>query len=304
MSARGRFVKDHGLNFRMSMALFLNGLIYVILILGIWFVLGRSPAGVAIALVISVGAFFFQWYFSDSLALRAMRARVVSEQEAPELHAIVDRLCHLADSPKPRVAYSTSPVPNAFATGRSPHRSVVCVTQGLLQTLEPKEVEVVLAHELSHVAHRDVTVMTIAGVSGVVAGLMVRMGYYTRYRGSSNNNNGALVLLGLMAVGAIVYVLSFFLIRVLSRYRELAADRAAALLTGAPSTLASALTKLSGQMTNVPTQDLRSQGAANHLAFLPAVNGKSVKQLFSTHPSLEKRLEQLSKISTQLSRPQ
>lgn len=303
MSARGRFVKDRGLNFRMGTALFLNGLIYVILILGIWYVLGRSPAGVVFALVISVGAFFFQWYFSDSIALRAMRARVVSEQEAPELHAIVDRLCQLADSPKPRVAYSNSPVPNAFATGRSPQRSVVCVTQGLLQTLEPKEVEVVLAHELSHVAHRDVTVMTIAGVSGVVAGLLVRMGFYTRYRGS-NNNNSALVLLGLMAVGAIVYVLSFFLIRVLSRYRELAADRAAALLTGAPSTLASALTKLSGQMTTVPTQDLRAQGAANHLAFLPAVNGKSVKQLFSTHPSLEQRLEQLSKISTQLSRPQ
>ncbi|MDK8346151.1 zinc metalloprotease HtpX [Brevibacterium sp. UMB1308A] len=303
MSARGRFVKDRGLNFRMGTALFLNGLIYVILILGIWYVLGRSPAGVVIALVISVGAFFFQWYFSDSIALRAMRARVVSEQEAPELHAIVDRLCQLADSPKPRVAYSNSPVPNAFATGRSPQRSVVCVTQGLLQTLEPKEVEVVLAHELSHVAHRDVTVMTIAGVSGVVAGLLVRMGFYTRYRGSSNNNS-ALVLLGLMAVGAIVYVLSFFLIRVLSRHRELAADRAAALLTGAPSTLASALTKLSGQMTTVPTQDLRAQGAANHLAFLPAVNGKSVKQLFSTHPSLEQRLEQLSKISTQLSRPQ
>lgn len=303
MSARGRFVKDRGLNFRMGTALFLNGLIYVILILGIWYVLGRSPAGVVLALVISVGAFFFQWYFSDSIALRAMRARVVSEQEAPELHAIVDRLCQLADSPKPRVAYSASPVPNAFATGRSPQRSVVCVTQGLLQTLEPKEVEVVLAHELSHVAHRDVTVMTVAGVTGVVAGLLVRMGFYTRYRGS-NNNNSAIVLLGLMAVGAIVYVLSFFLIRVLSRYRELAADRAAALLTGAPSTLASALTKLSGQMTSVPTQDLRSQGAANHLAFLPAVNGKSVKQLFSTHPSLEKRLEQLSKISTQLSRPQ
>ncbi|EFG48538.1 peptidase, M48 family [Brevibacterium mcbrellneri ATCC 49030] len=302
MSARGRFVKDRGLNFRMGTALFLNGLIYVILILGIWYVLGRSPAGVVFALVISVGAFFFQWYFSDSIALRAMRARVVSEQEAPELHAIVDRLCQLADSPKPRVAYSNSPVPNAFATGRSPQRSVVCVTQGLLQTLEPKEVEVVLAHELSHVAHRDVTVMTIAGVTGVVAGLLVRMGFYTRYRGS-NNNNSALVLLGLMAVGAIVYVLSFFLIRVLSRYRELAADRAAALLTGAPSTLASALTKLSGQMTTVPTQDLRAQGAANHLAFLPAVNGKSVKQLFSTHPSLEQRLEQLSKISTQLSRP-
>ncbi len=303
MSARGRFVKDRGLNFRMGTALFLNGLIYVILILGIWYVLGRSPAGVVFALVISVGAFFFQWYFSDSIALRAMRARVVSEQEAPELHAIVDRLCQLADSPKPRVAYSASPVPNAFATGRSPQRSVVCVTQGLLQTLEPKEVEVVLAHELSHVAHRDVTVMTVAGVTGVVAGLLVRMGFYTRYRGS-NNNNSAIVLLGLMAVGAIVYVLSFFLIRVLSRYRELAADRAAALLTGAPSTLASALTKLSGQMTSIPTQDLRSQGAANHLAFLPAVNGKSVKQLFSTHPSLEKRLEQLSKISTQLSRPQ
>lgn len=303
MSSRGRFVKDTGLNIRMTTALFLNGLIYVILILGIWFVLDQSPAGVVIALLVSAGAFFFQWYFSDKLAMRAMGARIVTEQEAPELHAVVDRLCQLADAPKPQVAFSPSSVPNAFATGRSPQRSVVCVTQGLLQTLEPQEVEVVLAHELSHVAHRDVTVMTIAGVSGVVAGLMMRMGFHTRYR-SSSNNNGALMLLGLMLVGAIVYVLSFFLIRVLSRYRELAADRAAALLTGAPSTLASALTKLSGEMTQVPKEDLRAQGAANHLAFLPAVNGKSVKQLFSTHPSLEKRLEQLSKISNQLSRPQ
>lgn len=302
MSARGRFVKDRGLSFRMGTALFLNGLIYVILILGIWVVLDQSPLGVLVAVFVSVGVFFFQWYFSDKLAMRAMGARVVTEQEAPELHAIVDRLTLLADSPKPQVAYSSSPTPNAFATGRSPQRSVVCVTQGLLNTLEPKEVEVVLAHELSHVAHRDVTVMTIAGVSGVLAGLMVRAGLYARY--GRGNNNAALVMLGMMVVGAIVYVLSFFLIRVLSRYRELAADRAAALLTGAPSTLASALTKISGKMSQVPERDLRAQGAANHLALVPAVNGKSVRQLFSTHPSLEKRLEQLSKISLQLSRPQ
>lgn len=301
MSTRGRFVKDAGLNFRMSVALFLNGLIYVILILGIWMVLDQSPTGVVVALIVSVGIFFFQWYFSASLAMAAMGARVVSAEEAPELHAIIDRLTLLSDSPKPQVAYSDSPVPNAFATGRTPKNSVVCVTKGLLNTLEPEEVEVVLAHELSHVAHRDVTVMTIAGVTGVVAGLMVRAGLYSRVRG---NNNVALAIMGMFLVGILVYALSFFLIRVLSRYRELAADRSAALLTGAPSTLASALTKISGEMTRVPTKDLRANGAANHLAFMPAVNGKSVRQLFSTHPSLEARLAQLSKIALQLSKPQ
>ncbi|QCP04944.1 zinc metalloprotease HtpX [Brevibacterium sp. CS2] len=302
--ATSRFIKDRGLSFRMGLTVFLNGLIYVVLILAIWWILGRSAAGAILALLISVGIFFFQWYFSDSIALKSMRARVVTPEEAPELHVMVDRLCQLADSTKPRVAYSDSPVPNAFATGRSPDHSVVCVTRGLLEQLEPAEVESVLAHELSHVAHRDVTVMTVAGVTGVVAGLMMRSFLYSGGRGRGNSNTGGIpIQLAMMLVGVVVYALSFVLMRVLSRYRELAADRAAAYLTGSPSTLASALTKISGEMGRIPAQDLRAASGANHLALVPAINGRDVVQLLSTHPSLEKRLAQLQQISEDLSRP-
>ncbi|GAA4384771.1 zinc metalloprotease HtpX [Nocardia zapadnayensis] len=302
--ATSRFIKDRGLSFRMGVTVFLNGLIYVVLILAIWWILGRSTAGAILALLISVGIFFFQWYFSDSIALKSMRARVVTPEEAPELHVMVDRLCQLADSTKPRVAYSDSPVPNAFATGRSPQHSVVCVTRGLLEQLEPAEVESVLAHELSHVAHRDVTVMTVAGVTGVVAGLMMRSFLYSGGRGRGNSNTGGIpIQLAMMLVGVVVYALSFVLIRVLSRYRELAADRAAAYLTGSPSTLASALTKISGEMGRIPAQDLRAASGANHLALVPAINGRDVVQLLSTHPSLEQRLAQLQRISEDLSRP-
>ncbi|HJF75906.1 MAG TPA: M48 family metalloprotease, partial [Brevibacterium linens] len=187
---KNRFVKDNGLTMRMGWTIFLNGLIYVVLILAIWWIIGQSVGGVIVAVLISAGAFFFQWYFSDKIAMRAMGGREVSPEEAPELHTIVDRLCQLADSTKPRVAVSNSSVPNAFATGRSPERSVVCVTRGLLEKLDRDEVEVVLAHELSHVAHRDVTVMTVAGVTGVVAALMMRAGYYMSFGRSNNNNNG------------------------------------------------------------------------------------------------------------------
>ncbi|MCF2587014.1 zinc metalloprotease HtpX [Brevibacterium sp. UCMA 11752] len=301
---KNRFVKDNGLTMRMGWTIFLNGLIYVILILAIWWMLGGSTPGVIIAVLVSAGAFFFQWYFSDKIAMKAMGAREVSPEEASELHTMIDRLCQLADSTKPRVAVSNSAIPNAFATGRSPERSVVCVTRGLLEKLDRDEVEVVLAHELSHVAHRDVTIMTVAGVTGVVAALMMRAGYYMSF-GRSNNNGGVPIQLLFILVGAVVYGLSFLLIRSLSRYRELAADRAAAILTGAPSTLASALTKLSGDMSKIPEKDLRASSSANHLALIPAVSGKAaLGQLFSTHPSLDKRLEQLARISGQLSQPQ
>lgn len=296
-----RYAKDPGLTARMGMTMFLNGLLYVVLILAIWYVLGRSAAGAIIALVLSIGIFWFQWYFSDSLAMKSMGAREVSPEQAPELHTVVDRLCQLADMEKPRVAISQSDVPNAFATGRSPKRAVVCVTTGLLRRLDKREVEAVLAHELSHVAHRDVTVMTVASVTGVVAGLMARAWMYGGLSNRRDNNSGLPVMLVMMIVGIVVYAISFLLIRVLSRYRELAADRGAALLTGAPSTLASALVKISGEMGRIPTQDLRASAGANQLALIPAVNGTSVKELFSTHPSLERRLEQLNKISAQLS---
>ena len=292
--ARTRFPKDAGLSARMGMTMFLNGLLYVVLILAIWWIMGQSAGGAIVALVLSVGIFWFQWYFSDSVAMRAMGARVVSPEQAPELHSLVDRLCQQADMTKPRVAFADTMVPNAFATGRSPDHSVIAVTRGLLNELEPKEVEAVLAHELSHVAHRDVTVMTVAGVTGVVASLMMRAFLFSGGR-RGGNNNGIPIQLLLMLVGVVVYALSFLLIRVLSRYRELAADRAAALLTGSPSTLASALVKISGQTQKMPQQDLRQSAGAAHLAFF------NMGSLFSTHPSLEKRLAQLEKISRQLS---
>jgi heat shock protein HtpX len=276
----------------MGLTMFLNGLLYVVLILAIWWILGQSAGGVVIAILLSAGLFWFQWYFSDSVAMRAMGARVVTPEQAPELHSLVDRLCQQADMTKPRVAFADTQVPNAFATGRSPEHSVIAVTRGLLNELEPKEVEAVLAHELSHVAHRDVTVMTVAGVTGVVASLMMRSFLFTS---GNRNNNGVPIQLVLMLVGVVVYALSFLLIRVLSRYRELAADRAAALLTGSPSTLASALVKISGQTQRMPQKDLRAASGAAHLAFF------NVGSLFSTHPSLEKRLAQLERISRQLS---
>lgn len=279
--------------------MFLLGLLYVVLILALWLLFGRSPGGVVFAIVISVGLFWGQWYFSDKLAMRAMNARVVSPQQAPELHTIIDRLCQLADMKKPVVAISNSDMPNAFATGRSPEKSVVCVTSGLLTRLSGKEVEAVLSHELSHVAHRDVTVMTVAGISGVLAGLMMRSWMFMGGR-RDNNQNGIPIQLIVVLVGVVVYALSFVLIRVLSRYRELAADRSGAYLTGNPSELASALVKVSGEMGKIPTKDLRKVGAYNQFFLVPALHAKDISKLFSTHPPLEKRLEQLSKISAEL----
>ncbi|GAB3556983.1 zinc metalloprotease HtpX [Spelaeicoccus albus] len=297
--AKTRYGRDLGLNFRMGTSMFLLGLLYVVLILAIWFLMGRTVGGVVLALVISVGLFWGQWYFSDKLAMRAMNARVVSPQQAPELHTIIDRLCQLADMKKPVVAISNSDMPNAFATGRSPEKSVVCVTSGLLTRLSGKEVEAVLSHELSHVAHRDVTVMTIAGISGVLAGLMMRSWMFMGGR-RDNNQNGIPIQLIVVLVGVVVYALSFLLIRVLSRYRELAADRSGAYLTGNPSELASALVKVSGEMGKIPTKDLRKVGAYNQFFLVPALHASDISKLFSTHPPLDKRLEQLSKISAEL----
>lgn len=256
-------------------------------------------AGVVLFLAAALG--LGQWFFSDKLATTAMRAREVSPNEAPELHGMVDRLCALADMPKPRIAISDTDMPNAFATGRSPKHSVVCVTTGIMRRLDAEELEGVLSHELSHVAHRDVMVMTVAGFLGVVAGLVMRWGMFFG-GGRSRDNNGApflVIWLGSM----VVYFISFLLTRVLSRYRELSADRASAYLTGKPSALASALTKISGDMARIPTRDLREAQPFNAFFFAPAFNGESISALFATHPALDKRLEQLAKISADLSRP-
>jgi heat shock protein HtpX len=230
---------------------------------------------------------------------------------ARKLHGIVDRVCALADMPKPRIAIARTPLPNAFATGRNADKAVLCVTTSLMDKLDDPELEGVIAHEMSHVAHKDVQVMTIASFLAIVAALLIRIAFYGelfgggRGRGGNNNQNAALIMLALMAVSIVVYAISFLLIRLLSRYRELAADRAGALLTGQPSALASALTKVSGDIARIPQKDLRQAEPLNAFYFAPALSGKtgaSLANLFSTHPSLERRLEQLSEISEQLAR--
>ncbi|MFF4905807.1 zinc metalloprotease HtpX [Streptomyces sp. NPDC001260] len=301
---RSRFAPDRQLTARMGLTLFLLGLLYVAFV-AVLIVLLRSWI---LVVVIAAGLLAAQYWFSDRIALFAMHGRIVSSEEEPELHGVVDRLCAIADMPKPQVAISEMELPNAFATGRNADHAVLCVTTGLMRRLEPEELEGVLAHELSHVAHRDVAVITIASFLGVLAGLMVRFAFYSQLFGGGrerrDDQNTAALLFAVMTVSALVYALSFLLIRALSRYRELAADRAAALLTGRPSALASALTKVTGDIARIPTQDLRTAQAFNAFFFTPALGpGSTVANLFSTHPTLERRLEQLGKISAELGRP-
>jgi heat shock protein HtpX len=286
----------------MVVVVFLLGLLYVAAI-AVLVAYGIS----AIVVLVVVGGFFaFQYFASDRLALFAMHGQLVDPAEAPELHGVIDRICALSDTPKPKVAIANSDVPNAFATGRSPSRAVVCATTGLLRRLDPEELEGVLAHELSHVAHRDVAVMTVAGFLGVLAGLITRFTLQAsmfggfgggRDRRDDRDNSTAIIML-VVLVSAVVYAVSFLLIRALSRYRELAADRGAAQLTGRPSALASALVKVTGDMSRVPTRDLRAAEPFNAFFFAPALaQGMSLSTLFSTHPSLEQRLNQLSRLS-------
>jgi heat shock protein HtpX len=296
--ASTRYQNDPGLTRRMLGTWFGLGLLYVVAA-AVLIAIGVRTFWV---LVIAGGMLFCQWWFSDTMALGAMRARVLAPEEAPQLHAVVDRLCALADMPKPRVAVADTDIPNAFATGRSPSRSVICVTTGLLRRLEVDELEGVLSHELSHVAHRDVTVMTVASFAGVVAGLLTRMWMWGGIsRGRDRDQNAALVFLAVMLVSVLVYVVSFLLTRALSRYRELSADRTGALLTGNPTALATALTKVSGDIAAIPDRDLRQVEAVSAFAFAPSLTSDfSLSRLFQTHPPLEQRLEQLAQIATQL----
>jgi heat shock protein HtpX len=315
---RTRYAPDRGLQARMGLTMFLLGLVFVAFVTALVFVLIalKQGAGAIIFFAVVLGAVlvFGSLFWSDKVALRASGAREVSPAEAPDLHGTVDRLCALADMPKPRVAIAQTDMPNAFATGRNSKNAVLCVTTGLLRRLDQKELEGVIAHEMSHVAHKDVVVMTIASFLGIIAALLVRFAFYGelfgggggRGRGGGNNNNGGAlpIMLIVMAVGVVVYAISFLLIRLLSRYRELAADRAGALLTGQPSALARALTKVSGAMSAIPTRDLRQAQAMNAFYFAPALKSDTVSlsTVFSTHPSLERRLQQLSEISAQLGR--
>jgi heat shock protein HtpX len=293
--------------------MFTTGLMLVLLYAAVIGVLIAVGISYTVVLVFAAILLFAQYWFSDKIALFGMGGHIVTPEQAPQLHGAIDRLCALADMKKPRVAMADTDVPNAFATGRSPNNAVVCATSGLMRRLEEPELEAVLAHELSHVAHRDVAVMTIASFLGVVAGLITRMMFWTGMLGgfggnNSNNNsndNAALVELAVLVVSVLVYVISFLLTRALSRYRELAADRSGALLTGQPSVLASALVKVTGEMSRIPTRDLRAAEGFNAFYFTPAIakNGVSLSTLFSTHPSLDQRLAQLSKLEAELGRP-
>ncbi|WP_406303926.1 zinc metalloprotease HtpX [Streptomyces sp. NBC_00885] len=298
-----RYAPDHGLTTRMVTTMFLIGLLYVVFVGALLAIL---PGSWPLILLIAGAVFVAQFWFSDRIAAFSMGAREVTPEQAPELHGVVDRICALADMPKPRVAIAQSDVPNAFATGRNERTALVCATTGLLRRLEPEELEGVLAHELSHVAHRDVAVMTIASFLGVLAGVMTRIALWGGFgrADSSRDPNAAIAVILVPVVSAVVYVISFLLTRVLSRYRELSADRAAALLTGRPSALASALTKVTGEMARIPTEDLRKAEPYNAFWFAPAFSSKqSLSRLFSSHPTLEQRLDQLARISAQLARP-
>jgi heat shock protein HtpX len=256
-------------------------------------------------ILIVVGLAFFQYFSSDKLALKASGAKIVERDEAPELHDMIERLCALADLPKPRVAIIDTDVPNAFATGRSPKHAAVAVTRGLWQRLEPKEVEGVLAHELSHVANRDVLIMTLASFFAMLAGILTRFGLYSGMFGGGRgrDNNQVPVWLIVLVVSVVTYFLSQILILAISRYREFAADRGSALITGAPENLMSALQKISSEMFRIPQRDLREVESMNAFFIIPASVKGSFKGLFLTHPPLEKRLAALAEIAREMGRP-
>src|SRR5262252_5539055 len=305
--ARTRYATDRGLIARMGATMFLIGLVFTAFIIVIVLLLTQysnvSSGGIVfIAVVGGVGISFGSYYWSDKIALSTAGARLVEPQDGPmaaELHGVIDRLCALADMPKPRVAIAPGDMPNAFATGRSSKVAVVCVTEGLLRRLDRNELEGVLAHEMSHVAHKDVAVMTIASFLGIMAALLVRFAFYSELfggggRGRGRGGNDQNTLLVVLIVGIVVYAISFLLIRLLSRYRELSADRSGALLTGQPSALASALVKVSSDIARIPTRDLRTAEPLNAFYFAPALSATrgqvTLSTIFSTHPSLEKRL--------------
>jgi heat shock protein HtpX len=239
---------------------------------------------------------FAQLFFSDKIALSAMGAKQVSPEEAPGLHAMIERLCIQADLPKPKIAVADTPMPNAFALGRSQKSATVCATTGIMRVLSPSELEGVMAHELSHVKHRDVLIMTIASFFASLAAIMLQFGFFFGGGGDDDNPSILVVLL----VSFLVYILSFFLMMTLSRYREFAADRGAAIVTGRPSALASALVKISGAMQTVPTNDLREAERLNAFFIVPASVKGSLQNLFSTHPPMEKRIERLQQLERQL----
>jgi heat shock protein HtpX len=300
---RRSYGRDAGLTLRMLLTGSLLGLLYVVFAVVLFSVLN---VGLAPLIVIVVGLAFFQYFTSDKLALAASGAKVIERDQAPELHAMVERLCAMADLPKPRIAIIDTDVPNAFATGRSPKHAAVAVTRGLWQRLEPQEVEGVLAHELSHVANRDVLIMTVASFFAMLAGLLTRFGIYGGMFGGGGrgrDNNGVPVWLIVLVVSVVTYFLSQILILAISRYREFAADRGSALITGAPEHLMSALQKIASDMFRIPQRDLREVETMNAFFIIPTSVKSGARTLFMTHPPLEKRLEALAEIAREMGRP-
>jgi heat shock protein HtpX len=299
---RRSYGRDAGLSLRMLVTGSLLGLLYVIFAVVLFQVLS---VGLIPMLLIVVGIAFFQYFTSDKLALAASGAKVVERDQAPELHDMVERLCAMADLPKPRVAIIDTDVPNAFATGRSPKHAAVAVTRGLWQRLEPKEVEGVLAHELSHIGNRDVLIMTVASFFAMLAGLLTRFGIYGGMFGGGRgrDSNGPPIWLIVLLVSVVTYFLSQILILAISRYREFAADRGSALITGAPENLMSALQKIASDMFRIPQRDLREVESMNAFFIIPTSVKSKTSQLFLTHPPLEKRLAALAEIAREMGRP-
>jgi heat shock protein HtpX len=298
---RKSFGRDFGLSSRMALTMFLLGALYVAFFVVLINVL---DVGIVPIILIIGGLAFLQYYTSDKIALAASGAKVVSREEAPELHDMVERLCAMADLPKPRVAVIPTDVPNAFATGRSPKHSAVAVTEGLWRRLEPREIEGVLAHELSHIGNRDVAIMTISSFFAMLTGMLMRVGMFGgMFGGDNNRQGGAPVWLIMIAVSLVTYVISYMLILLISRYREFAADRGAALITGAPEQLMSALQKIASDITRIPQRDLRQLESMNAFFIVPTNWKKSFGQVFMTHPPLEKRLERLAEIAQEMGRP-
>ncbi|HZB85260.1 MAG TPA: zinc metalloprotease HtpX [Gaiellaceae bacterium] len=298
---RKAFGRDFGLSSRMFLTMFLLGALYV----GFFVVMVQVfDFGLVPMILIIAGLAFFQYYTSDKIALAASGAKVVSRDEAPDLHAMVERLCAMADLPKPRVAVIPTEIPNAFATGRSPKHSAVAVTEGLMRRLDAREVEGVLAHELSHIGNRDVAVMTISSFFAMLAAMLMRVGMFGgMFGGGNNREGGAPVWLIMFLVSMVTYVISYVLILMISRYREYAADRGAAVITGAPEQLMSALQKIASQMTRIPQRDLRQVEGMNAFFIVPTNWKRSVGELFMTHPPLEKRLARLGEIAREMGRP-
>ena len=289
------FPRDAGLQFRILLTLFLLGLLYVVFIA----VLLTAGAGLVTVVVVMGGLSLAQLFFSDKLALSAMGAKVVSPQEAPGLHAMIEKLCIQADLPKPRIAVADTDLPNAFATGRSQKSATVCATTGIMRTLSPSELEGVMAHELAHVKHRDVLIMTIASFFASLAAIILQFGFFFGGGGDDENPSFIVVLL----VSFVVYVLSFFLMMSLSRYREFAADRGAAIVTGRPSALSSALVKISNSVQQLPQRDLREAERLermNAFFIVPTSVKGAVQTLFATHPPMEKRIARLQQLESQL----